>query len=165
MLNKTILNKTIPTSIALTIIIILAAVVGAIDYWQYTEIQNIKFEVAEIKAPEKKEETVEVKVEILKEGSGEEAENGNTISVHYTGMLEDGTKFDSSLDREKPFVFTLGVGQVIKGWDLGVLGMKVGEKRKLTIPSALGYGSTGISGIIPPNAVLIFEVELLSIDE
>jgi len=104
-------------------------------------------------------------VETLKQGSGAESKNGDNITVHYTGTLENGTKFDSSLDRNQPFSFTLGTGQVIKGWDLGVLGMKVGEKRKLTIPSDLGYGSAGTpGGPIPPNANLIFEVELLGIN-
>ena len=107
----------------------------------------------------------DLKIEILEQGSGEEAKNNDKVSVHYTGTLEDGTKFDSSLDRGQPFSFTLGAGQVIKGWDLGVLGMKIGEKRKLTIPSELGYGDRGAGAIIPPNATLIFEVELLEINE
>jgi len=105
-----------------------------------------------------------LKIETLKEGTGEGAKNGDKVTVHYTGTLENGTKFDSSLDRNQPFSFVLGTGQVIQGWDSGVLGMKVGEKRKLTIPSELGYGSTGI-GPIPPNATLIFEVELLGINQ
>lgn len=88
---------------------------------------------------------------------------GKTVSVHYTGWLENGNKFDSSVDRGQLFSFPLGAGRVIKGWDEGVQGMKVGGKRKLTIPSDLGYGSRGAGGVIPPNATLIFDVELLGI--
>lgn len=105
----------------------------------------------------------ELKIEVLKEGAGAEIKNGELATVHYTGWLTDGTKFDSSLDRGEAFTFPLGVGMVIKGWEQGVLGMKVGEKRKLTIPSSLGYGERGAGGMIPPNATLIFEVELLKI--
>ena len=102
-------------------------------------------------------------IEVLNQGTGQESKNGDKVSVHYTGALENGIKFDSSLDRGQPFSFSLGTGQVIKGWEIGVLGMKVGEKRKLTIPSELGYGSQGAGGVIPSDATLIFEVELLSI--
>lgn len=106
--------------------------------------------------------------ELLKEdiliGSGKEAVSGNNVSVHYLGKLEDGTKFDSSYDRKQPFEFTLGAGEVIAGWDLGVAGMKEGGKRKLTIPSSLGYGETGSPPVIPPNATLVFEVELLKVE-
>lgn len=96
-------------------------------------------------------------------GTGDVAVVGKTANVHYTGWLENGKKFDSSVDRGQPFSFPLGAGRVIKGWDEGVQGMKVGGKRKLTIPSDLGYGSRGAGGVIPPNATLIFDVELLGV--
>ena len=105
--------------------------------------------------------------ELIKEdtkvGTGDEAVTGKSVSVHYTGWLTDGTKFDSSKDRKEPFSFQLGAGQVIKGWDQGVAGMKVGGIRKLTIPPELGYGARGAGGLIPPNATLVFEVELLDV--
>lgn len=96
-------------------------------------------------------------------GNGTEAQSGKTVVVHYTGWLLDGTKFDSSRDRNQPFSFPLGRGQVIKGWDEGVAGMKVGGKRTLVIPPDLGYGARGAGGAIPPNATLKFEVELLEV--
>jgi FKBP-type peptidyl-prolyl cis-trans isomerase FkpA len=96
-------------------------------------------------------------------GNGAAAAAGQQVKVHYTGWLTDGKKFDSSKDRDEPFVFPLGAGRVIKGWDEGVQGMKVGGKRKLTIPPALGYGARGAGGVIPPNATLVFEVELLGV--
>jgi FKBP-type peptidyl-prolyl cis-trans isomerase FkpA len=96
-------------------------------------------------------------------GDGAVAESGKRVSVHYTGWLTDNTKFDSSLDRGKPFDFVLGQGQVIRGWDEGVKGMRVHGKRRLTIPPDLGYGAQGAGGVIPPNATLIFEVELLDV--
>jgi FKBP-type peptidyl-prolyl cis-trans isomerase len=99
----------------------------------------------------------------LATGDGDEAVRGKTVEVHYTGWLENGTKFDSSLDRRQPFAFALGAGQVIRGWDEGVAGMKVGGKRRLVIPPDLGYGARGAGGVIPPNATLIFEVELLKV--
>ena len=108
-------------------------------------------------------DTSDLKIEITQKGSGAKAANGMSVSVHYTGKLTDGTKFDSSLDRGTPFTFTLGQGSVIKGWDQGVLGMMVGEKRTLTIPSELGYGSAGAGASIPPNATLIFDIELLDV--
>ncbi len=96
-------------------------------------------------------------------GDGAQAKAGDTVSVHYSGWLEDNTKFNSSKDRNQAFSFKLGAGMVIKGWDEGVTGMKIGGTRKLTIPSELGYGARGAGGVIPPNATLIFEVELLGI--
>jgi FKBP-type peptidyl-prolyl cis-trans isomerase FkpA len=96
-------------------------------------------------------------------GTGAEATPGKTVVVHYTGWLMDGTKFDSSVDRNQPFSFPLGGGQVIKGWDEGVAGMKVGGKRTLVIPPALGYGARGAGNVIPPNATLKFEVQLLDV--
>jgi FKBP-type peptidyl-prolyl cis-trans isomerase len=103
-----------------------------------------------------------LKYAILKPGKGAEAKAGQTVSVHYTGWLKsNGKKFDSSVDRGQPFEFSLGAGQVIKGWDEGVQGMKIGEKRQLVIPPALGYGDRGAGGVIPGGATLIFDVELL----
>lgn len=104
-----------------------------------------------------------LKIEDLKVGTGSAVKSGDTITINYTGTLLDGTKFDSSYDRNEPFQTQIGVGQVIKGWDEGVIGMQVGGKRRLTIPSDLGYGSQGAGGVIPPNATLIFELELLEI--
>lgn len=104
-----------------------------------------------------------LKIETTAEGKGEGAKAGQTVTVHYTGKLESGTVFDSSVPKGKPFIFTLGQGSVIKGWDFGLVGMKPGEKRKLTIPPKYGYGSQGVSKI-PPNSTLIFEIEMLKIN-
>ncbi len=107
----------------------------------------------------------QVQYAVLKQGAGEVAKEGDKVTVHYAGALVDGAKFDSSLDRGTPFSFTLGAGQVIQGWEIGVAGMKVGERRRLIIPPQFGYGERGTpGGPIPPNATLIFEVELLKIN-
>lgn len=106
----------------------------------------------------------ELKIEDMKVGSGAEAVSGKTVEVHYTGWLTNGQKFDSSLDRNQTFKFALGAGQVIAGWDKGVAGMKVGGKRKLTIPPQMGYGDRGAGGVIPPGATLVFEVELFGVN-
>lgn len=110
------------------------------------------------------ENVTELKIEDEIVGTGDEAVAGKNITVNYVGTLTDGTKFDSSYDRNEPFSFTLGAGEVIEGWDKGFAGMKVGGKRKLTIPSSMGYGDSGIPGAIPGGATLIFEVELLKVE-
>jgi peptidylprolyl isomerase len=104
-----------------------------------------------------------INIEVITEGKGATPKQGQMVTVHYTGWLTDSTKFDSSRDRGQPFTYQFGVGQVIQGWDDGVATLKVGGKSKFTIPSELGYGARGAGGIIPPNATLIFEVELLGI--
>lgn len=168
-------------SIAIVIIFV-ALVVGfwvkkapqpEVQVMENTESQTVDTAVSQQEKEEVKETEVKktnkittiqgMKIETTKEGTGVEIKNGQTAVVHYTGKLTDGTKFDSSVDRGTPFEFPLGAGMVIKGWDLGVLGMKVGEKRMLTIPAELGYGARGAGSVIPPNATLVFEVELLGI--
>ena len=139
-----------------TIIIILGAIV-VVAVAIYATQNN------DIKQPPQNMNKQGVEIEILKEGTGTAAKNGDAVSVHYVGTLENGVKFDSSIDRGVPFEFILGAGQVIPGWDIGVEGMKIGEKRKLVIPSSLAYGERGAGGVIPPNATLVFEVELLGI--
>jgi len=119
-------------------------------------------ETINLEATQEAPQVSELIIEDIEVGTGEEAKAGDTVEVHYTGVLTDGTKFDSSVDRGQPFSFNLGAGQVIKGWDQGVEGMKVGGKRKLTIPSDLAYGDRG-TGPIPGGATLIFDVELLDI--
>jgi len=109
------------------------------------------------------EKQAKLLVEDIKIGEGKEAKSGDTVVVHYRGTLEDGTKFDASYDRNQPFEVKIGVGYVIKGWDEGIPGMKVGGKRKLTIPHELGYGKYGVDPVIPGFATLIFEVELMNV--
>ena len=105
----------------------------------------------------------ELQIETITDGDGAVAETGTRVSVHYEGRLEDGEVFDASRPRGQPFAFTIGAGQVIRGWEDGVTGMKIGETRRLTIPPELGYGAAGAGGVIPPNATLVFEIELLDV--
>lgn len=149
--------KSLTIKIIITIIVISAVFYGGNYYIKKMDLTSSSQTTQQENAPKPK-------IEILQEGSGAAAKDGDNVSVHYTGTLENGEKFDSSLDRGQPFQFTLGVGQVIKGWDEGIVGMKTGEKRKLTIPPELGYGTKGVSGKIPPNSTLIFEVEMLKIN-
>ena len=165
------------TNVLLAILLL----VGGVFVYKYVNDWNpsTEREVAGIKTAEKEvaktqkqepvnqnnnQKNMDLKIETTQEGTGDKVtKSGDTISVHYTGKLEDGTKFDSSVDRGEPFEFKIGAGMVIQGWEQGLLDMKVGEKRILTIPSEMGYGAQGAGGIIPPNATLIFEVELMGI--
>ena len=120
-----------------------------------------EFENRKINAPKQNMDN-ELQIEDIVSGEGQEAKTGNTVTVHYKGMFLNGAVFDASYNRGEPFSFTIGQGSVIQGWEQGIPGMKVGGKRKLTIPPAMGYGTTG-SGPIPPNSTLVFEVELLNV--
>lgn len=143
-------------------IISILVILGA-GFFYFIQPKNINSQLSENQnSSQFKIENMEVK--ILKQGLGQGAKPGDKVTVDYVGVLENGAKFDSSIDRGQPFVFTLGQGSVIKGWDLGVEGMKIGEKRKLTIPPELAYGEAGAGDIIPPNSILIFEIDMLGIN-
>ena len=144
------MNKTL----TILIVIIILIVVAALIYFYIPK--NINTTPPLIQT---------MKIEILQEGTGDAAKSGDLITVNYVGTLQDGTKFDSSIGRGQPFTFTLGQNSVIQGWELGVAGMKIGEKRKLTIPPELAYGEQGAGGVIPPNATLTFEIDLLGISQ
>ena len=148
--------------------IIILVVAVLVFGWLYFKFDYKSKSVANNVSPagfvaEKKENKTELKIDVLQGGSGDGAKSGDTVAVHYVGTLVDGRKFDSSRDRGQPFSFQLGARQVIPGWDQGLQGMKVGEKRRLTIPPELAYGEQGAGSVIGPNAMLIFEVEMLEI--
>ena len=127
-------------------------------------VQTTKEEAQKMSVNTTNEKSMDMDIKTTQEGTGEQrSKTGDTLAVHYTGKLIDGTKFDSSVDRGTPFEFVIGKGMVIEGWEKGMLDMKVGEKRTLTIPSDMGYGARGAGGVIPPNATLIFDVELIAI--
>lgn len=126
-------------------------------------IENIQITPTVAQVNQKMEET-DLKIEDIRQGQGEAVKEGDTVEVNYTGTLINGTKFDSSYDRNQTFKFTVGAGQVIQGWEKGLIGMKKGGLRKLTIPSSLAYGEQGVPGAIPPSSPLIFEIELVSVN-
>ena len=144
-------------------IVSLLVIIGLILMVVFTPKQNTNNMQDQNQEQEQAQAQGELIVETVTEGQGQQAEKGDTVSVHYTGTFIDGTKFDSSVDRGVPFEFTLGAGQVIAGWDQGVLGMKVGEKRRLTVPSGMAYGPNDYAGI-PGGSTLLFDVELIAIN-
>lgn len=155
-------------SINIIIFVVLAVVVIGAGVWYSGKVSKESQTAIMVQGTAAEQAQLQImqnlKIEDVVAGTGAEAKNGDTVTVNYTGTLDDGTKFDSSLDPGRtPFSFPLGASQVIKGWDLGVLGMKVGGKRILTIPPELGYGTAGAGSVIPPNATLHFTVELLSV--
>ncbi len=154
-------TSTIIISIIVSVIILIVLVVGAYNLMQPSKNTNQKNTQQQTPA---NFDIRGMKVEVLKQGTGEGAKVGDRIVVNYVGTLTNGTKFDSSIDRKHPFPYTLGKNQVIRGWELGILGMKIGEKRKLTIPPSLAYGDAGRPPIIPKSATLIFEIDMLSIN-
>ena len=145
----------------LGVLVVVVIIAGYFIFSRKSEKQNTALPTATLTASIIPME--ELKSEDETVGTGKEAVSGTRVTVNYLGTLTDGTKFDSSYDRKTPFTFNLGAGEVIKGWDQGVVGMKVGGKRKLTIPGSLGYGAAGAGALIPPNATLIFDVELLDV--
>ena len=149
------------------ILILIFVVVGGYFFWQ-SNYKNSASALSENTNQNQQTPTnyeiQGMKIEVLQKGSGDPVKAGDKVTVNYVGTLEDGTKFDSSIDRGQPFTFTPGENSVIQGWELGVVGMKIGEKRKLTIPPELAYGERGAGGVIPPNATLVFEIDLLSIN-
>lgn len=149
----------------IVIILITLGIIGVVGFFIYNRNQETQSESYKINNVPNMTKFAKngVQNEILKEGAGAVAKNGDTVTVHYVGTLENGAKFDSSIDRGIPFEFNLGAGQVIPGWEIGIEGMKIGEKRKLIIPSELAYGERRAGSAIPPNATLIFEVELLEV--
>ena len=151
------MKTTHPLSV-IFIVLLLIVVALVVNAW----LKRVPTSVPETETVVTETGEASLKTEILKEGEGEMTETGDQVSVHYVGTLTDGTQFDSSRDRGTPFTLTLGAGSVIKGWEQGLVGMKVGELRRLTIPAELGYGARAVS-TIPANSTLIFEVELLSI--
>jgi len=154
------------TSIIILVIILIIIIVGVYFLTRNndtTSVAGLSQSVNQNQQASASYDVQGMKVETLKEGSGPAVKSGDTVTVNYVGTLQDGTKFDSSIDRGQPFEFTIGQNSVIQGWELGLVGMKVGEKRKLTIPPELGYGAQGAGGVIPPNATLIFEIDLLGI--
>lgn len=147
-------------ALALVFVIIAVLILGVLFYKPNSS-QN-EYELENIAVPTM-EESNELKIEELKQGQGEEVKAGDTVEVHYVGTLTNGQKFDSSRDRDQTFSFTVGAGRVIQGWEQGLVGMKEGGVRKLTIPPSLGYGNQTV-GPIPANSTLIFEIELISIN-
>lgn len=142
--------------------IIILVIAGLFFFLQNDSSENNSTQIQETTMSKTSTDSGKLQIEEIKVGTGAAVTSGDTVVMHYSGTLENGEKFDSSYDRGQPFETRIGVGQVIEGWDMGVPGMKIGGKRKLVIPSALGYGERGV-GPIPPNATLIFEVELLDI--
>jgi len=158
------LNSLVTTYPLVLCVVVLTSACEKKVEWKSTVVTNDTANTQALTPVPQVADVTELKIEDTKVGTGAVAEPGKRVTVHYTGWLTNGTRFDSSKDRGQPFTFPLGEGRVIKGWDQGVAGMKVGGMRKLTIPPSLGYGANGTGGVIPPNATLVFEVELLGVN-